>query len=58
MDSYLIALATFALALIPFFMLRVLRTIHVLVNSRLSEALDDIAALKAALVDARRKKRP
>lgn len=37
----------------------VLGQVHKLVNSRLTEALDDIAALKQALVEERRtKKRP
>lgn len=35
-----------------------LSQIHVLVNSRLTEALDDIAALKKALVAERRKEKP
>lgn len=33
---------------------RVLGQVHVLVNSRLTEALDDIAALKKALLEERR----
>jgi len=35
-------------------MIRLLRQIHVLVNSRLTEALDDITALKQALIKERR----
>lgn len=46
------------LAVILFYVLRALRQIHVLVNSRLTEALEDIAALKAALVTARRRQKP
>lgn len=33
---------------------KVLSQVHVLVNSRLTEALDDIAALKKALLEERR----
>lgn len=57
MASVLALVGFTAVAIVLFFMLRMLRTIHVLVNSRLTEALEDIAALKAALIDARRKKR-
>lgn len=38
--------------------LKRLSQIHVLVNSRLTEALNDISALKNALVVERRKERP
>lgn len=43
-----------ALVVVLFLIFRVLRQVHSLVNSRLSEALNDITALKKALVDERR----
>lgn len=58
MNTVLIVIALAGLAAILGFMLKMLHSIHALVNSRLTEALDDISALKKALTNARRQKRP
>lgn len=53
MQAYLLVLSV-ALLVGAFFIGRTLSQIHRLVNSRLTEALDDITALKKALTDERR----
>lgn len=58
MNSALQLIAFAVLMLVLIVILWRLSQIHVLVNSRLTEALDDIAALKKALVAERRKERP
>lgn len=58
MNSALQLIAFAVLMLVLIVILWRLSQIHVLVNSRLTEALDDIAALKKALVAERRKEKP
>lgn len=53
MSAYLVGLSV-VLIVGGVLMIRLLRQIHVLVNSRLTEALDDITALKQALIKERR----